>query len=170
MQLITNQIEIKEKKIKFVFLNQKKFLIFTINSVNYYIELERNFHILKESNNFIKCLHESCEAKLISYLKSVEKASSRILHLKGLGLKAFNFKADRILELKLGFSHIVRIVYDSDVYVRVKKNFIFIQSINRQKVGNLAAKIKNLKKPDSYKGKGIWYKNENLKLKVIKKK
>ena len=170
MEIKNNLIEIKNKNIKYVLLNQKKFLILTINFVNYYFELKKHFRIFKGSKNFINCFHKDSEINLISSLKSLEILSSKILYLKGLGLKVNLFKADRMLEFKLGFSHIVQLHYDSDVRVNIKNNFIFIQSINRQKVGNLSSKIRNLKNPDSYKGKGIWYKNEKLKLKTIKKK
>jgi len=53
--------------------------------------------------------------------------------------------------------------------VVLDKNTLTIEGVDKVKVGNFVNKIRNLKLPDSYKGKGFWYKNEVIKLKEINK-
>ena len=74
------------------------------------------------------------------------------------------------IELKVGFSHIVSIdIPKNDVQVSINNNLILIEGSDPSIVGNYAARIRNIKIPDSYKGKGFWYKNEKKSLKEIKK-
>ena len=89
------------------------------------------------------------------------------LILKGLGLKVQI--VDDFLEFKLGYSHRCFIKLEKEIGVKIKKNLLFLQSVNKELLGNFLYKIKILKKPDVYKGKGIWYKNEKISLKPVKK-
>jgi len=74
------------------------------------------------------------------------------------------------LEFKIGLSHIVSLEIPShDVVVFLIKNTIVVEGINPVVVGNFLKKIKNLKIPGSYTGKGFWYKNEIKILKPVKK-
>ena len=56
-----------------------------------------------------------------------------------------------------------------DVNVSFNKNLLTVEGTDASKVGNFVKLIRNLKFPDSYKGKGFWYKNEQRVLKEIKK-
>jgi hypothetical protein len=170
LQSKTNLLDIRNKTVKFIFLNKKRFLILNINSVDYYLELKNDVILSKITEQNLKIITQQQNSYFTSFLNSFGLLNSKILHLKGLGLKANISKINRTIFLKLGFSHMIRIKYDTDVLVNIKNNFIFIQSLNKNKIGNLAAYIRNLKYPDSYKGKGVWYKNEIKKLKIVKKK
>lgn len=104
------------------------------------------------------------------WLKSFEKPLRKKLILKGLGFRASVLSSENILELKLGFSHIIKVVIPSnDISIKVDKNSLIVEGADPVKIGNFATYIRNLKFPDSYKGKGFWYKNETITLKEIKK-
>jgi large subunit ribosomal protein L6 len=165
-----NLLNIEKKTVKFVFLNKLKFIVITINFNDYYLELKNEIILSKNSVQRLNFVTHQQIFFLTSFLNSFGLLSTKILHLKGLGLKANISKINRTIFLKLGFSHIIRVKYDAEILVNIKNNFIFIQSINKNKIGNLAAFIRSLKYPDSYKGKGVWYKNEIKKLKTVKKK
>ncbi len=90
------------------------------------------------------------------------------LILSGVGFRAQ--KKDRTLEFKLGYSHFVNLDMDSNIQVDIYKNTsLHLQGVSKEQVGNFAARIKHLRLPDSYKGKGIRYRSENLRLKEGKK-
>jgi large subunit ribosomal protein L6 len=94
------------------------------------------------------------------------------LNLVGIGYTASIEKKDGsdFLVLKLGFSHPVKILLPNYLQVSCPKpRIILIKGINLQKVNNFAALIKDLKLPNPYKEKGLYYKGEVFKLKQGKK-
>jgi len=105
-----------------------------------------------------------------NWFKCIEKPSTLKLSLKGLGYR-INFLFDKsILSFKLGFSHLKTLRIPNNIVVFIEKNILVLQSSNSILIGNFAQKIKNLKKRDSYKGKGFSFKNESISLKEVKKK
>jgi ribosomal protein L6P/L9E len=104
------------------------------------------------------------------WLRNAEKPFKKQLVLKGLGFKADVSKDKQKLELKLGFSAIITLPIPTDeVKVTINKNTISLEGFDPAAVGNFATKIKSLKFPDAYKGKGFWDRNEVRVLKEIKK-
>ena len=97
----------------------------------------------------------------------VEKGFTKKLEIRGIGYKART--EDKKLVLELGFSHDINIAIPQDLDVSVEKNIIIISGIDKVKVGQFAATIKTKRKPDVYKGKGIRYLGEEIKLKPGKK-
>ena len=90
--------------------------------------------------------------------------------MKGLGFKADLTEDSKNLELKLGFSVIKTLpIPTHEVRVNVNKNVLTFEGFDPVAVGNFATKVKSLKFPDAYKGKGFWDKNEVRALKEIKK-
>jgi large subunit ribosomal protein L6 len=71
--------------------------------------------------------------------------------------------------MSLGFSHSVNIKIPEGLTVTSEKNIITISGIDKEKVGQFAADIRDWKKPEPYKGKGIRYENEVIKRKQGKK-
>jgi large subunit ribosomal protein L6 len=72
--------------------------------------------------------------------------------------------------LYLGYAQPVRVPVPEDVTITVEKNTtILLSGINKENVGQIAAKIRALKKPEPYKGKGIHYEGEVIRRKVGKK-
>ena len=168
-------------------------LFFGNTSINLvYVKKDKYFvlnhsHFLKVPN-FIKII-KMCGQYFFSFVKEVESAANRFiiqfnnwakiqnvsiikkLVLKGLGLKAkiYTQSNSKILELKLGFSHLINIVIPNGIQVKVNKTLIFISAKNKVLLGNFLYSIHRLKAPNAYKGKGVWYKNEIKVLKIIKK-
>lgn len=160
----------------YILIKNEKFLSLTINTKPYY------FHI----PGYVTCLtqgefiHFTCtkadkvshfssfSESLLSWLKILSKPILKKLILKGLGLKA-TLVDKKQLELKLGFSHTILIDIPRDLTVEISKNTISIIGFNKVHVGDFLYKIRNLKLPNAYKGKGIWYKNEIRVFKTVKK-
>jgi large subunit ribosomal protein L6 len=66
------------------------------------------------------------------------------------------------LKLALGFSHDVYYAIPSEIKIAVEQNVITVSGISKQRVGQVAAEIRALKKPEPYKGKGIKYEAERI--------
>jgi large subunit ribosomal protein L6 len=93
-------------------------------------------------------------------------------YVKKLIVEGIGFKSDvkgTELHLALGFSHPVKIAIPSGLKVTAEKNIITISGIDKELVGLYAAKIRSLKKPEPYKGKGIRYDDETIRRKQGKK-
>lgn len=103
-------------------------------------------------------------ARLIqNAVTGVTAGFDRKLDIQGVGFRA-EVKGDAI-ELHLGFSHPVRFPLPTGITATVEKNIITVRGIDRQVVGEIAASLRALRKPDAYHGKGIRYFGEVLKLK-----
>lgn len=105
---------------------------------------------------------------LISKITGVSKGYFIELRLIGLGYRFLILK--NILVLRLGFSHYIKILLLNQIKFIGYKNKLIIFGLDLQEVCSIAFKIKSLKIPDIYKGKGIQYSNEIIKLKIGKKK
>jgi len=97
----------------------------------------------------------------------VEKGYEKELELQGVGYKVAQKGND--LDLNLGFSHPINFKAPEGIEFKVEKNKIAILGIDKQLVGQVAADIRSLKKPEPYKGKGIRYVGEQVRRKVGKK-
>lgn len=89
------------------------------------------------------------------------------LDIEGVGFKA-QLQGSKLI-LNVGFSHPVEFDAPEGIMLRVEKNSIFISGNDKFLVGQSAAKIRNIKKPEPYKGKGIRYSGEIIKRKAGKK-
>lgn len=105
--------------------------------------------------------------KLIANMvEGVSKGFSKELEVNGVGYKAvINGK---VLNLQLGYSHPIDYKFPAGIDIEVEKNLIRITGVDRQQVGQTAAEIRSLRKPEPYKGKGIKYKEEIIRRKVGK--
>lgn len=90
----------------------------------------------------------------------VNKPYEKKLEVNGVGFKVA-VDAGK-LNMSLGFSHPVNVDIPKDLQVSVEKNIITISGIDKQKVGQFAANVRSLKKPEPYKGKGIKYIDETI--------
>lgn len=98
----------------------------------------------------------------------VSEGFTKTLEIKGVGYRAA--VAGNILSLSLGFSHEIKYVVPQGVEVRVDKQNIIISGANKQQVGQVAAELRALRKPEPYKGKGVRYIDERVRMKEGKKK
>jgi large subunit ribosomal protein L6 len=71
--------------------------------------------------------------------------------------------------LALGFSHTITVPIPTDLIVKTEKNNVIISGMDREKVGQFAAQIRALKKPEPYLGKGVRYSDEVIRRKQGKK-
>lgn len=106
-------------------------------------------------------------ALISNMIEGVKQGYERKLELKGIGYKV-NLEGEDLV-LQVGFSHPVKIKKVEGIKFLVKKNTIIISGIDKQLVGQLAAKIRSIKPPEPYKGKGIRYEGEEIRRKAGKK-
>lgn len=98
----------------------------------------------------------------------VKDGYSISLEINGTGYKA-SISSDYLL-LSLGYSHDIFCQIPEELSVTVKKNTITVFGASKQKVGQFAAEIRSLRKPEPYKGKGVKYSDEVIRRKESKKK
>ncbi|MBT4649515.1 50S ribosomal protein L6 [bacterium] len=96
----------------------------------------------------------------------VTEGFSKSLELNGVGFKVV--LQGKNLVLNVGFSHQVEYNVPEGITAEVEKNKITISGIDKQQVGQVAAEIRKIKKPEPYKGKGIKYSDEIIRRKAGK--
>ncbi|MFW5888191.1 MAG: 50S ribosomal protein L6 [Patescibacteria group bacterium] len=106
-------------------------------------------------------LHRSLVNNMV---QGVEKGFQKQLEVNGVGYK-IAMKGDDTVILNVGFSHPAEYKLPEGVSASVEGNVITISGIDKQLVGKAAAQIKNIKKAEPYKGKGLKYVGEEIKRK-----
>lgn len=104
---------------------------------------------------------------LANMIIGVAQGFEKRLQIVGIGYRANVIDGKLILEV--GYSHKVEILKPEEIEFTVEKDLIVVSGIDKEKVGQVAAKIRRVKPPDSYKGKGIRYLGEKVRLKPGKK-
>ena len=156
------------------------FILFKFNKNCFFFKLPQNTKFFKKVNKYIfftktLSLHSLLSIKAlflkISFFKKNNNTFTKKIFLQGLGFKVSSIVQNKFIELKIGYSHNVKINIPtkSNLTLYLNKNLIIIEGIQKYQVGNFANRIKFFRIPDSYKGKGIWYKKEIKFLKEIKK-
>jgi large subunit ribosomal protein L6 len=120
---------------------------------------------LSEQNK-IRALHGLTRSLIANMVSGVTQGFKKELEIVGVGYRADMSK--NVLNLTLGYSHPINFPLPEGITGRVEKQVITIEGIDKGLVGQTAAKIKRLRKPDVYKGKGIRYLAEVIKTKVGK--
>lgn len=114
-----------------------------------------------------KSLHGMYHSVLENLVTGVQEGYSKELELRGIGYTA-RVRSGR-LHLELGYSHPVIFVPPEDVDVSVDTDqnnpVLHIEGIDKQLVGEVAAKIRSFRPPEAYKGKGVRYRDEQITLK-----
>ena len=118
-----------------------------------------------------RAMHGLYRALVANMVKGVTEGFKKELELVGVGYKAAN--QGNLLDLSLGYSHniIVEIPKELKVSTTQEKGDnprIFLEGIDKQLLGQVAAKIRGLRKPEPYKGKGVKYKGEYIRRKAGK--
>lgn len=122
--------------------------------------------ISKETNQTI-ALWGTFASHLKNMIKGVNEGFEKKLILEGVGYKS-QVNGNKLV-LSLGFSHPVEVLIPEGLTVKAEKNIITISGINKELVGSFAAKTRDLKKPEPYKGKGFRYHDEIIRRKQGKK-
>ena len=112
----------------------------------------------KDDQKIAKSQHGLQRALLNNAVEGVTKAFEKKLEVNGVGFRVAMSGAD--LEMQLGFSHPVKYKAPAGVTISTNKMEITVNGIDKQAVGQAAAEIRSLKKPEPYKGKGIKYADE----------
>ncbi|CAN5611285.1 50S ribosomal protein L6 [soil metagenome] len=118
-----------------------------------------------------KALHGLYRSLLNNMVKGVSEGYTKNLELVGVGYKASN--QGNILELNLGYSHNIFVAIPSEIVLKTetpkgKSPTVTLEGIDKQLIGQVAAKIKSLRKVEPYKGKGIRFSGETVRRKAGK--
>ncbi len=114
----------------------------------------------KDDERIAKAQHGLQRALLNNAVEGVTKAFEKKLEVNGVGFRVSG--GGREIELALGFSHPVKYAAREGIELVVEKMTITVKGIDKQLVGQTAAEIRSLKKPEPYKGKGIKYADETI--------
>ena len=96
----------------------------------------------------------------------VSQGFVRALEINGVGFRAA--VSGNVITLSLGFSHPVIFTLPAGVEAKIEKNLVTLSGFDKQLVGQVAANLRSLKKPEPYKGKGIKYVEETIRRKAGK--
>lgn len=108
----------------------------------------------------IRAKHGLMRALIANMVVGVSEGFKKDLEVNGVGFRVA--QAGNQLKMNLGFSHEVVYTLPEGVQATVQQNNITISGISKQQVGQVAAEIRALKKPEPYKGKGIKYADERI--------
>lgn len=123
--------------------------------------------IPKNSSSKAQELHGLSRSIIYNMIIGVSKGFRKKLVIQGVGYRSQI--EGNILILHIGYSHVVQIKPPENITIQVENNTnILISGINKELVGQVAAKIRAIRPPEPYKGKGIRYENENIRRKVGK--
>ena len=114
----------------------------------------------------IKALHGLTRSLINNMVHGVTEGFQKVLEINGVGYRAA--KQGNKLVLTLGYSHPVEMTDPEGVETTVEGNKITVKGISKEKVGQFAAEIREKRKPEPYKGKGIKYSDEVIRRKVGK--
>ncbi len=143
----------------------------TVRQENSLIRLDRPGDSRSE-----KSLHGLSRALIANMVEGVTKGFERKLEIYGVGYRAA--VQGHILQLELGLSHVVRFPIPAGITVEVEKQGsvggmpmtpLTIRGVDNILVGDVAAKLRSLRPPEPYQGKGVRYASEHVRRKVGKK-
>jgi large subunit ribosomal protein L6 len=114
-----------------------------------------------------RSLHGLTRSLVANMVVGVTDGYAKAMEIRGVGYRVAAKGSD--LEFALGYSHPVPVSAPDGISFEVQSPTKFVvRGIDKQKVGEVAANIRKLRKPDPYKGKGVRYEGEQIKLKVGK--
>lgn len=114
----------------------------------------------------MKSLHGLTRTLINNMVIGVTEGFEKKLEVNGVGYRAA--KAGKKLTLNLGYSHPVEMEDPEGIETAVDNNLIIVKGIDKEKVGQFAAEIRDKRRPEPYKGKGIKYVDETIRRKVGK--
>ena len=118
-----------------------------------------------------KALHGLYRSLLANMVVGVSEGYKKELELVGVGYRASN--KGQLLDLSVGYSHPIMMLLPKEIKLETvsekgKNPMVILESHDKQLIGHVAAKIRSLRKPEPYKGKGIKFKDEVLRRKAGK--
>ena len=132
------------------------------------IKVEDGHVVVARPNDLkkMKSLHGLTRSLIHNMVVGVTEGYTKTLEVNGVGYRAS--KAGKKLTLNLGYSHPVEMEDPEGLESEVQDNKIIIKGIDKEKVGQYAAEIRDKRRPEPYKGKGIKYADEVIRRKVGK--
>ena len=133
------------------------------------IKVEDGHVVVTRPNDLkkMKSLHGLTRTLIHNMVEGVEKGYEKVLEVNGVGYRAA--KSGKTLTLNLGYSHPVEMIDPEGIEAVVEgQNKIIVKGIDKEKVGQYAAEIRDKRRPEPYKGKGIKYADEVIRRKVGK--
>ena len=133
---------------------------FTMEGIT--VAVEDNEVVVTRANDEpkIRAKHGLMRALIANLVTGVSQGFSKKLEVNGVGFRVA--LAGNTLKMNLGFSHEVNYTLPEGVSAVVEQNTITVSGVDKQRVGQAAAEIRALKKPEPYKGKGIKYADERI--------
>jgi len=114
-----------------------------------------------------RAYHGLMRALLNNMVTGVSKGFERRLEIVGVGYKA-ELRGSSVV-LNLGYSHPIEYAFPPGIHVQVEKNTkLVVSGIDKEQVGQVASELRAYRPPDSYKGKGVRYEGERVRLKAGK--
>jgi large subunit ribosomal protein L6 len=108
-------------------------------------------------------------SNIANLVEGVSEGFTKVLEINGVGYRAA--VQNNILNIALGYSHDIKYMLPEGVTITVEKQTVLtITGHDKQKVGQVASEIRALRKPEPYKGKGVRYQGEYIRMKEGKKK
>ncbi len=133
------------------------------------VQTEKKLEIQYSDPGLARTQAGSTRAHLANMVVGVTKGYEKKLELQGVGFRAA--VQGKVLNLTLGFSHPVNFPIPEGITIETpSQTEILIKGIDLQKVGQVAAEIRDIRPPEPYKGKGVRYAGEQITLKEGKKK
>ena len=132
--------------------------------------VEKDGQILAErDNDSQKAMHGLARSLVFNAVEGVTNGWKKELDIVGIGYRA-EMKGKEMVVFTLGYSHPIEFPLPTSIEVAIdpKQTHVTVTGIDRQKVGQVAADMRSLRKPDPYKNKGVRYSDEKLKKKVGK--
>lgn len=129
---------------------------------------EENKITLERKNENAKAMHGTMNALITNMIIGVTKGYEKAIEIIGVGYR-FNVQGKKLV-INAGYSHPVEMTIPEGITVEANGNTeITIKGIDKVLVGEFAANVRKVRKPEPYKGKGIRYKNEHIRRKEGKK-
>ena len=135
---------------------------------NITVEVKENEVTLNRKNDNYKNFHGTANANINNMIIGVTKGFEKKLESVGVGYR-FQLKG-KDLVVTAGYSHPVNVEIPEGIKLEVPSNTeLFVRGIDKQLVGEFAANVRKIRKPEPYKGKGIRYADEHIRRKEGKK-
>jgi len=139
--------------------NMPDFVTFEIDAEVVKVDRVNNSKPARERHGLARSLVQNM-------VTGVSEGFTRDLEIVGVGYKA-KVKGNT-LNMSLGYSHPINFPIPDGIEVKVQRSEISVSGIDKEAVGQVAALIRGFRKPDAYKGKGVRYKGERIRLKAGK--
>lgn len=166
--VIPDKVQVKFENNLFTAKGPKGELSFILPEEIKYVLENNTLNFSRESElKHIRALHGLVRAEVYNRIAGVSEGFTRTLQIEGVGYKA-EMKGEKLM-LSLGYSHLILIIPPDGIQLATETpTRIKVHGINKHIVGLMASKIRSLRPPEPYKGKGIHYEGEYVRRKAGK--